>query len=193
MKSPFFPKIVFFLLGVSGLFAQTAGRTGVESLSSAPALPQSETALDLSDADAETRTAVRAAAEDVLMRRGNPPFAAIISNDAVKSAELRARFEQVRDLQRLRQENELLTQQKAVFLNEILRLQKQIGTLSLQREEARLKLGQLRQIIDLVVVDLKKTQATIQDTPSQQAPAPAAATPDTPAALAPVSAGKDLR
>ena len=198
MKPSFFFPIVFFLLGVTGLHAQTAGRAAVESLSSGPTRSTSETELDLAEADAETRTAVRAAAEDVLMRRGNPPFAAIISNDAVKSAELRDRFERVRDLQRLRQENELLMQQKAVFLNEILRLQMQIGTLNLQTEEARLKLGQLRQIIDLVMVDLKKTQATIQDDPAKQpvAAAPAAASaakPAAPAAKSTASADKDPR
>ncbi|MCS6243659.1 MAG: hypothetical protein H2172_07385 [Opitutus sp.] len=177
MKSSFSLPVIFFLLGVTGLPAQTTGLAAVEPLSSGATRTRSETELDLSEADAETRAAVRAAAEDVLMRRGNPPFAAIISNDAVKSVELKARFEQVRDLQRLRQENELLTQQKAISLNEILRLQTQIGTLSVQSEEARLKLGQLRQIIDLVVVDLKKTQETIQDAPARQAPAPAAVAP----------------
>jgi hypothetical protein len=185
VKSSFSLPIIFFLLGVTGLPAQTTGLAAVEPLSSGPTRTRSETELDLSEADAETRTAVRAAAEDVLMRRGNPPFAAIISNDAVKSAELRARFEQVRDLQRQRQENELLMQQKAVFLNEILRLQTQIGTLNLQTEEARLKLGQLRQIIDLVVVDLKKTQATIQDDPAKQPPVALAAAPA--ASAAPVA------
>lgn len=173
---------MLFIIGVNGLVAQIAGRAAVESLSPSPSRARSETEPDLAEADAETRAAVQAAAEDVLMRRGNPPFSAIISNDALKSAELRDRFEQVRDLQRLRQENELLMQQKAVFLNEILRLQTQIGTLNLQTEEARLKLGQLRQIIDLVVVELKKTQATIQDDPAKQ-----------PVATAPAAAGKDPR
>lgn len=183
MKSSFIFPILIFLLGVTGLHAQTTGRAAVESLSSGPIRTRSETEIELTEADAETRTAVRAAAEDVLMRRGNPPFAAIISNDALKSAELRDRFERVRDLQRLRQENELLMQQKAIFLNEILRLQTQIGTLNLQTEEARLKLGQLRQIMDLVIVDLKKTQMTIQDDRAKQ-----------PVAAAPVaSAGKDPR
>ena len=194
MKSLTFHLCVFLLIGATNLFAQATGLTGVESFSSAASRTKSETELDLSEADAETRAAVRAAAEDVLMRRGNPPFAGIISNDSVKSAELRARFEQVRDLQRLRQENELLMQQKAVFLNEILRLQTQIGTLNLQREEARLKLGQLRQIIDLVVADLKKTQATIQDAPAKQPPTPldaAPAAPVAPAATPPAAAGKD--
>ena len=183
MKSLSLHLFMFFLIGVNGLFGQSAGRAAVEALSSGPARSKSETQLDLAEADAETRSAVQAAAEDVLMRRGNPPFSAIISNDALKSAELRERFEQVRDLQRLRQENDLLMQQKAVFLKEMIRLQAQINTLNLQSEEARLKLGQLRQIIDLVFVDLKKTQATIQDAPARQVAAPADPAPvPTPAA-----------
>jgi hypothetical protein len=129
----------------------------------------------------EMRRRISSAVEEILALYGNPPFAEVVTNDAIKAAALRAHLSLVGQTESLRVEVASLTARKAAMQAEVDAKEKEL-------EYFRAQAARLQQALEVTVQRLTQMPSIVDaaDTsPAAVAPAAQPAVPVPPATTIP--------